>query len=492
MAGNARSKQPPSGVLFQPKPPSACQVAVCEADHNGPPLEQSVLRRWRAGINGWLAASVRLWVRVYGGLQGLMLRLEQAYQRRPWDPLPFEQTASNCKQGLFTNTLRATDTQGMGNPPLPVFCLPPLADDNHHHSRPPQQDRVNQAVGLDCVQQTTCPNLPAGAQSGEPSNRCPSHPLAASMFRQEGDSSMRPRDSQQPSSSAASPQRISRLLQLGQWQQAIPLLEQYAEAHPTQKQPLIQLVQYYSEKGPAIRCLYYMRRLLNLEPQNPQYHLRLAETLEALQDMDGAIEAYRTAMVFGQSPTWTAAVAKTLSLLYYQQKHDMSAAVRCLQTALELDSNNPELLTTLADMYFEQGDYRAAAQVYELLLNVDPQNASLHTYLGYLYWQLDETALAIDAYERAIHLDGTDAVAFNNLGVIYLDTQHDAARAHPYFCRAFELKPDYTMACFNMARTLEALSRVEDARTAYQRAARLNSQSAELPPEEITHRLLNL
>ncbi len=291
----------------------------------------------------------------------------------------------------------------------------------------------------------------------------------------------------------------------GHVNKALTLLNQHFEAaeatraeapgidEPNQAMAWAQQGLYYAYQHHAwVTALLWLKRLQGLNPEHAQWHCTMAEVLLKLDDVDGAIEAYRTAIVFGHDYQWTASVAKQLGLLYYEQKQDMAKAVSCLKTALELDANNLDLQATLGDIYFEQGDYTQALTLFSKLLAKDPNNTDLLTYVGYLYWQLDDVNKAIATYEKALTLEPTHAIGFNNLGVIYLDTLGEAERALPYFNRACSLDATYVMARFNWARTHERLGHVAEARQGYQQALQLNHTSPELPLDDIAERLMSL
>ena len=146
----------------------------------------------------------------------------------------------------------------------------------------------------------------------------------------------------------------------------------------------------------------------------------------------------------------------------------------------------------LGDIYTEQGNFEQAIETYNYILSVEPDNAECHNYLGYLLWQLDKNDEAVEAYNRAIALNLDNPIAYNNLGVIYLDEKCQLKKALEMFEQAVALKPDYTLARFNVARTLEALGQTAGAAKVYTEALALNAENPELDDAEIQERLENL
>lgn len=255
---------------------------------------------------------------------------------------------------------------------------------------------------------------------------------------------------------------------------------------------LYKLAQIYTDSHEYIRALYYYKELLVENYDNPYLHSHIAFVMFKLEDYDGAIEEYQTAVKLGRDGVWTATVAQTLGTIYYQIKQDIDEARELFQLATQLDPTNLDAWSMLGDIYTEQGQYEKAVQIYRQILQVQPDNADCYNYLGYLLWQLDKNDEAVSAYQKAIALNIENPIAFNNLGVIFLDEKCQLDKALDMFQQAFLLKPDYTLACFNMGRTKEALGKTTEAAQSYSQALALNEQNPELSKEEILERLDHL
>jgi len=249
------------------------------------------------------------------------------------------------------------------------------------------------------------------------------------------------------------------------------------------------LAQVYLDRGEYMRALFNLKELLRETPDNPYLHSNMGYLLFKLEDYEGAVQAYRSAVSFGQDPVWTATVAQTLGTIHYQIEEDLDAAAEMFQMAHRLDPANLDCLTMLGDIYTEQGHYEMATQTYRFIIEQEPDNADCHNYLGYLLWQLDKNDEAVAAYRRAIELNPNNPVAYNNLGVIFLDEKCQLQSALNMFETAFKLKPDYTLACFNVARTREAMGQISEAAHGYTDALALNRINPEIAEDEIQARL---
>jgi tetratricopeptide (TPR) repeat protein len=273
---------------------------------------------------------------------------------------------------------------------------------------------------------------------------------------------------------------------------AVKNLEQVVDTTQSDFDTLYALGRIHSDQSEYLRSLYYFKELLAQDTENPYLHSNVAYLLFKMEDYDGAVVAYQDAIRYGKDPIWTATVAQTLGTIYYQIQQDLEAAARVFGLAYQLDPTDLECLSMLGDIYTEQGNFETAIEVYQHILRFDPRNAECYNYMGYLLWQMDKNDDAIEAYRTAIELSGDNPIAYNNLGVIYLDEKCRPDSAQTMFEQALVCKPDYTLARFNVGRTLEALGKTADAAKSYSMAMRLNEINQELDMEEIKERLDNL
>ena len=269
-------------------------------------------------------------------------------------------------------------------------------------------------------------------------------------------------------------------------------LEKVVQAEAHDFDTLYSLAQIYSERGEYMRALYYYKELVNLAPDNPYIRSNMAYVLFKLEDFDGAVQEYQGAVNFGTDAVWTGTVAQTLGTIYYQIKQDNDAAVGMFQLAFQLDPTNLDCLTMLGDIYTEQGNFEAAISAYRQIIAREPDNADCYNYLGYLLWQLDKNDEAIIAYQKAIDLQPDNPIAYNNMGVIYLDEKCQLPRALEMFSKAYDLKDDYTLACFNVGRAYEAMGKTADAAKTYSNALEMNVDNSEITSDEILERLERL
>jgi tetratricopeptide (TPR) repeat protein len=111
----------------------------------------------------------------------------------------------------------------------------------------------------------------------------------------------------------------------------------------------------------------------------------------------------------------------------YRLNNDLQKAENEFKTAVKLDPQSEEAVTTLAYLYNELGDTTRATQVLSSVPNTQ-RSAKLYSALGYTYEQQKEYKNAIESYRHAIELDRDNLDAIRGLAQNLLnDGQSDAA-----------------------------------------------------------------
>src|SRR6202142_2044127 len=111
----------------------------------------------------------------------------------------------------------------------------------------------------------------------------------------------------------------------------------------------------------------------------------------------------------------------------YRLNNDLQKAEGEFKTAVKLQPDAEEAVTTLAYLYNELGDTGRAAEVLSSVPNTEC-SARLYSALGYTYEQQKQYKNAIDAYRHAIELDRDNLDAIRGLAENLLsDGQADAA-----------------------------------------------------------------
>ena len=278
---------------------------------------------------------------------------------------------------------------------------------------------------------------------------------------------------------------VSALLDANKIEEAIRVMEDRIALHPNEGDLHFELAKILQNYGSFTKALYHLRVSLNTMPHHAKSYYYMGEVLKSLEDFDGCIEAYKTAISFGIDPLWTAQVSRQLARIYEEHKGDTDHAFACLQLAQELEPENINDLFNLAEVHCKMERYDQAVDVYQKILRFQPENAEVYGFLGYLYWQANRHHEAEKAYKQAITLNKNNPIALNNLGVLYLDVWKDFTEARKYFEEAKRLDGSYAMARFNLGRTFVKLEQPQIAKPLFQEALHLNDKSQELTPADI-------
>jgi tetratricopeptide (TPR) repeat protein len=207
------------------------------------------------------------------------------------------------------------------------------------------------------------------------------------------------------------------------------------EADPSSEFLTSALAELYVKTGRIRDAVLEAQDIIKRDPSNLEAHKLLGRIyLRSLGDMPGsgngsdnvlklAIEQYE--MIVKIEPT---NVDDHLLLgRLYRLNNDLQKAETELKTAVKLDPDSEEAVTTLALLYTDEGDTAHALQVLSAVPDTG-RSAKLYAALGATYEQRKDYKSAIDAYKHAIQLDRDNLDAIRGLAENLLnDGQVDAA-----------------------------------------------------------------
>jgi tetratricopeptide (TPR) repeat protein len=207
------------------------------------------------------------------------------------------------------------------------------------------------------------------------------------------------------------------------------------EADPSSEFLTSALAELYVKTGRIRDAVLEAQDIIKRDPNNLEAHKLLGRIyLRSLGDMPGsgngsdnvlklAIEQYE--MIVKIEPT---NVDDHLLLgRLYRLNNDLQKAETELKTAVKLDPDSEEAVTTLALLYTDEGDTAHALQVLSAVPDTG-RSAKLYAALGATYEQRKDYKSAIDAYKHAIQLDRDNLDAIRGLAENLLnDGQVDAA-----------------------------------------------------------------
>jgi len=218
---------------------------------------------------------------------------------------------------------------------------------------------------------------------------------------------------------------------------AVKATEEYRlaiEADPSSEFLTSSLAELYVKTGRIADAVREAQDIIKRDPTNLEAHKLLGRIyLRSLGDMPGgngsdnilklAIEQYQEIVKLDPQSVDDHLLLGRL----YRLSNDMPKAEAELNTAIKIDPNSEEAVTTLAMLYTDEGDTAHALKVLSSIPD-SARSAKLYCALGAAYEQRKEYKNAIDSYKHAIMLDRDNLDAIRGLAENYLnDGQLEAA-----------------------------------------------------------------
>ena len=139
----------------------------------------------------------------------------------------------------------------------------------------------------------------------------------------------------------------------------------------------------------------------------------------------------------------------------YMQRGQDDVALSRLRKALTIDENYADAHNAIAVMYQKLGQTAMATKHYERALVLEPLNSDILNNYGQYLCQQDRVAEAEKAFLRAVDnpIYRKPEFPYTNAAICVLrHKQYDKAKK--YLTKALQLKPDFDVALFQMARLL--------------------------------------
>jgi tetratricopeptide (TPR) repeat protein len=219
---------------------------------------------------------------------------------------------------------------------------------------------------------------------------------------------------------------------------ATKAIEEYRaaiEADPGSEYLTSALAELYAKTGRIRDAVVEAQDILKRDPNNLEAHKLLGRIyLRSLGDMQSgnngsgnvlklAVEQYEQIVKIEPNNMEDHLLLGRL----YRLNNDLQKAEAEFKTAVRLQPDSEEAVTTLAYLYNEEGDATRAVQVLSAVPDAG-RSAKMYSALGYTYEQQKQYKQAIDSYRRAIELDRDNLDAIRGLAENLMnDGQTDAA-----------------------------------------------------------------
>lgn len=152
------------------------------------------------------------------------------------------------------------------------------------------------------------------------------------------------------------------------------------------------------------------------------------------------IRVWKTPAVQGSVQTANVA-ASAPDVARLKQMADAGAAP--LLGKLRSDPDNPDVLTSLGNLYYDAQQYSVAVGYYLHALKARPSDASARTDLGTAYWYMGDADAAIAELKGALVYAPDNSNTLFNLGLILWQGKADSADAVAAWKKLLASNPNY-------------------------------------------------
>jgi tetratricopeptide (TPR) repeat protein len=249
---------------------------------------------------------------------------------------------------------------------------------------------------------------------------------------------------------------------------------------------------FYAATGKYDKAIEEYAALLRNDPKNSRAMLGLAALHEIKGNDKEALASYQKAIETKQLPAFMAMAG------YHLKKKEASAALKVLDEALKIDSQNVAVLEMKGRILVSEKKYKESIKIFEEIEIINPEagvalkigayvtmketkkaleqarkiiekypnSARGYMVLGSIYESQKEYANAIAEVKNGIRLDATNVQAILYLGKLY-ETSKDYTQAMTAYEDACRKKPDFVPALFAQGALLDQTGKKNEAITKY-------------------------
>ena len=140
----------------------------------------------------------------------------------------------------------------------------------------------------------------------------------------------------------------------------------------------------------------------------------------------------------------TAPATSTLASPAAQLRAMADANAAPLLVHLQSDPSNPDLLTSLGNLYYDAQQFPVAIDYYQRSLKFRPSDNSVRTDLGTADWYVGNADAALAEFDKALALEPTNPNALFNRGVVEWQGRKDIPAALADWHKLLATNPTYS------------------------------------------------
>ena len=259
--------------------------------------------------------------------------------------------------------------------------------------------------------------------------------------------------------------RVGGLISTGDFEEAKVLCERILAEHPTLRRTHHHLARIAMEREDLDTAGMYMRRVLELDPEDAPAYSTLGVVLAKQGNVDAAVQCFKNALEI--NPEFLEARYNLANML--KKKGELTEAIEQLREVVKADSDLTKARRKLGETLRMQGNSVEAIEILSGTLEKEPDYAETHHNLGIAYEAIGRWEKAITCFERAIEIDVTYADAHHNLASI-LASHGRLDDAIEHFKQAIKYKPNYSEAQYHLGLALSMTGQTNAALVYFQNA----------------------
>lgn len=269
---------------------------------------------------------------------------------------------------------------------------------------------------------------------------------------------------------------LDHLIALNQIKKARWAAEKALEHFPTNSTILIRYAQVLSFSGDINRALKILLELEQVEVNNVEVLLSIANCYSQFRKPKSAIKYYKRAFDLSSGDE-KVDIAIDLAM-EYENSEEYHLAIEVLKEAKKKGTPNDLLVFEMAHCYEKLSDYDNAVKAYLEYIDEEPYSYTTWYNLGNTYAKQDKFNEAIWAYEYAVIINDSFVPAFYNLANTYLDS-NQVKKALEYFQLCLELDQEDPLVYCSIGECYEELEEIEKAYEMFDKSTELLPQFGE-------------
>jgi tetratricopeptide (TPR) repeat protein len=151
----------------------------------------------------------------------------------------------------------------------------------------------------------------------------------------------------------------------------------------------------------------------------------------------------QTSSLAAPAPVAAGPIAPTQPADPAQLKALADANAAPLLAQLKAAPDNPQLLTSIGNLYYDAQQYRIAVDYYTRSLQAEPSDVAVRTDMGTAWWYMGNADRAIAAFNLALTYEPTNPNTLYNLGLVQWQGKNDAASAIANWKKLLTANPNY-------------------------------------------------